>query len=546
MPPQPRGFYLPNIAKDGQPRRLVILRRQGYRKGFTDALIPAIVSGGWGVSEYWFEDIKGKPIYGLPAIIDAQDVKPDAVLRWEEHGCLFSTEPWRNAVNWLYDRDIAPLSVDLGYFDHYNSLMFDRYERDGLSCIRNRWPALSGDPIDWSGVHVQIRDYCERMGREWEACDQRDPVADPGYVAVFPQFSHHLSRLKVKHVNEWLQRVHDVIGATGRRVLFKTSPVMKKDIKFPDGAFVIRHDKLRQEPWLNTLIIYHAAWCVTICSSVTNEWVVLQKPGTCTGRSWFTGLGVFHEPDTWEELAQEPTVDVEARNRWCRWWIERQFHVSETVKHLHFMLDEFRNREEEPLDAGDPEKIDYARIYSHVYEHNPAYHAGSQQVKLAEQILDPLIRHKKVATLLDVGCGPGTLVCRMRKRRLFAHGVDVAAIAGREGEPRWFHVGDARSLAWPDDKFDVVCCLDALEHLHEPHVHAAIEEMKRVSKQWLLIGVGATPGRKDWDLPAGVDRLHLTVKDWPAWLELLRGHGLVLCQGDYQGALENVTLWRLR
>ncbi len=543
--PLPRGFYVPNIAKEGPPRRLIIIRRQGYRKSFTDALIPALVSGGWAVEEYWLNEIGKRKLYGLPEIVASKEQKPDAVLRWEEHGCLFATRPWQAAVNWLYDRDIAPLSVDLGYFDHYNALMFDRYERDGTSCIRNRWEGLSPNSIDWTGVHVQIRDYWHRKQVEWEECKLRDPVAEPGYVAVWPQFSHSLCRFKPAHVNEWLQRVNDALMLAGKRVLFKGSPVQKTDIKFPRDATVVGHKDLKDKPWLNTLIQLHAAWHVTICSSVTNEMVVHGLPVTCTGRSWFQGLRVFYEPDDWEALAVKPELDPGARNRWIRWWIERQFHVSEAVKHLHFMLKEYWQSAEAPVDTEAAAGLDYGRIYDHVYDRNPVYHRGSMQLELAHAMLEEIMRHEKVHTLLDVGCGEGQLVEWAREKKAFADGLDAAAIERSHGQPKWYHVADCRKIPWPDDKFDVVTSLDMLEHLHPDHVAAAVAEMKRVSRKWVLIGVGCGPSRTDWDMPKDVDKLHLTVKDWRAWLTMLRQQGLKLRRAKYESHLKNAALFRV-
>jgi SAM-dependent methyltransferase len=93
-------------------------------------------------------------------------------------------------------------------------------------------------------------------------------------------------------------------------------------------------------------------------------------------------------------------------------------------------------------------------------------------------------------SLLDVGCGPGTITIDLARRvqpgRVVGldadHGVIAAAreAAGEAGVPVEFAVADAYSLPAGDGEFDVVHAHQVLQHLGDPV--AALSEMRRVCR----------------------------------------------------------------
>jgi hypothetical protein len=50
-------------------------------------------------------------------------------------------------------------------------------------------------------------------------------------------------------------------------------------------------------------------------------------------------------------------------------------------------------------------------------------------------------------------------------------------------------VGDLRYLAFPEQCFDFVLCAEVLEHIPASFLQKACQELMRVAKEWLLIGV---------------------------------------------------------
>ncbi len=108
-------------------------------------------------------------------------------------------------------------------------------------------------------------------------------------------------------------------------------------------------------------------------------------------------------------------------------------------------------------------------------------------------------------SLLDIGCGPGTITVDLAGRVAPGEvvGVDTSAEvvaeatahAGEQGVTGvTFEVGDAYSLRFDDDTFDVVHAHQVLQHLGDPV--AALAEMRRVCRP------GGVVAARDADYPA--------------------------------------------
>jgi SAM-dependent methyltransferase len=94
---------------------------------------------------------------------------------------------------------------------------------------------------------------------------------------------------------------------------------------------------------------------------------------------------------------------------------------------------------------------------------------------------------KDTKSLLDVGCGRGYLLDRVRKERpdIELTGFDVVNKLAYEGLRAV--TGNAEALPFEDKSFDVVTCSHTLEHLLEPT--RAVAELKRVAKRVLYVAV---------------------------------------------------------
>jgi 2-polyprenyl-3-methyl-5-hydroxy-6-metoxy-1,4-benzoquinol methylase len=98
--------------------------------------------------------------------------------------------------------------------------------------------------------------------------------------------------------------------------------------------------------------------------------------------------------------------------------------------------------------------------------------------------------------LLDAGCGEG-----ISMRALL--GGASSGVVGLDGSVGALHVarqiaparpltaGDLLALPFPDRRFDVVICMEVLEHLPDPE--RGLAELCRVSSRWLLLSVPNEP-----------------------------------------------------
>lgn len=84
--------------------------------------------------------------------------------------------------------------------------------------------------------------------------------------------------------------------------------------------------------------------------------------------------------------------------------------------------------------------------------------------------------------LLDVGCGDGALGLLVREKVREVHGIEWAEYALEEAEARGVHIRrcdlNRDSFPYPDESFDVVTCLDVIEHVLDPR--RLLQEIRRV------------------------------------------------------------------
>jgi SAM-dependent methyltransferase len=96
----------------------------------------------------------------------------------------------------------------------------------------------------------------------------------------------------------------------------------------------------------------------------------------------------------------------------------------------------------------------------------------------------------EVTRTLDVGCATGFVVEALREVGIDASGVDVSQYAverAAEGARGHIAYGDlTRRLHVPDRSYDLVTVLETLEHLPPSAVHHAVEELRRVTRGYVV------------------------------------------------------------
>lgn len=114
--------------------------------------------------------------------------------------------------------------------------------------------------------------------------------------------------------------------------------------------------------------------------------------------------------------------------------------------------------------------------------------------EVAASLLDLVVPAPR--RILDAGCGEGFAM-----RAVLA--ATPAEVVGLDGSPgalrmaaalnpgRAFAAGDLYALPFSDRSFDLVVCMEVLEHLEEPA--RGLRELCRVSARWLLLSVPDEP-----------------------------------------------------
>ncbi len=114
-----------------------------------------------------------------------------------------------------------------------------------------------------------------------------------------------------------------------------------------------------------------------------------------------------------------------------------------------------------------------------------SYQDDDSFVRLCDVFMDNLQPRR----VLDVGCAKGFLMGRFIERGVDTCGIDLSEYAVSEASEivrPHIQLASILEIPFPDNSFDLVVCMETLEHI-EPHlVPQAISELARVSSQYVL------------------------------------------------------------
>jgi ubiquinone/menaquinone biosynthesis C-methylase UbiE len=108
-----------------------------------------------------------------------------------------------------------------------------------------------------------------------------------------------------------------------------------------------------------------------------------------------------------------------------------------------------------------------------------------------------LTKAKTVDSILDVGCGEGFTLNRLKEAGISKklEGIEYLQAAIDLGKKTYPDIkiikGTIYELPYEDNAFDLVLCTEVLEHLDKPQ--DALKELVRVSKKYLVISVPNEP-----------------------------------------------------
>jgi hypothetical protein len=161
---------------------------------------------------------------------------------------------------------------------------------------------------------------------------------------------------------------------------------------------------------------------------------------------------------------------------------------------------------------------DYGSWYYENYL-GPTYDPGEEHwLQFFGSIATQVVRLLGPRTACDAGCAMGILVGALREQGVDAEGIDVSEYAIEHADPRaagHVRVGD---LAAPlGRRFDVVTCIEVLEHIEAGQVEAVVANLCAATDAILL---SSTPDEFN-------EGTHINVRPPSHWLSLFADHGFV-------------------
>lgn len=120
--------------------------------------------------------------------------------------------------------------------------------------------------------------------------------------------------------------------------------------------------------------------------------------------------------------------------------------------------------------------------------------------------LAALVASLQPASVLEAGCGEGEVLVRLREvLPPRVAGIDVSdgalSLARRRLPGAALSLGSVKALDFPSSDFDLVICVEVLEHLDDPGT--ALDELGRVARNDLVVSVPWEPWFRGGNLMRG-------------------------------------------
>lgn len=148
----------------------------------------------------------------------------------------------------------------------------------------------------------------------------------------------------------------------------------------------------------------------------------------------------------------------------------------------------------------------------------PPYERSKHWLEFFGGIADQIIRSLRPQNVFDAGCGWGFLVESFWDRGVESSGVDISEYGISHVRPDMIPYCRVASLVEPFDRhYDLITCIEVLEHMLPEEVDQAIANLCRASDRILF---SSTP--RDFDEPT-----HRSVRPVMAWLRAFQKHGFV-------------------
>src|SRR5258708_5633565 len=171
----------------------------------------------------------------------------------------------------------------------------------------------------------------------------------------------------------------------------------------------------------------------------------------------------------------------------------------------------------ENITDADPQLLDtgLGSIYDAAYYQSSCgpipYARSDVWLRFFSTIAEEIVRSLHPSRVFDAGCAMGMLVEAFRDRGVEAWGVDISAFALAKVRPDIRPYCQVKSITEPfGGRFDLVTCIEVLEHIPEQEARAAVKQITTASDVVLF---SSTPDDH-------AEPTHINVHPIPYWLKL--------------------------
>lgn len=157
--------------------------------------------------------------------------------------------------------------------------------------------------------------------------------------------------------------------------------------------------------------------------------------------------------------------------------------------------------------------------YDFLFKNNEEYNSNPNHMRF--EVALRFLKMVNVYKILDVGVGRGHLFYKI-KDDFDVYGLEPSDYMRMELNEPNIVKGYTHKIPFENEFFDLVFCLDVLEHVEENFIAVSIVELNRVTKRYLIISVA------DHEDNVGDLILHITLKRFPDWEKLFALYFLII------------------
>lgn len=163
---------------------------------------------------------------------------------------------------------------------------------------------------------------------------------------------------------------------------------------------------------------------------------------------------------------------------------------------------------------------DEVKKYDFLFSKNQKYNSNPhhKRFEVAKKYLSS-INAKKV---LDLGVGRGHFFKFMDKNNYSVKGIEPSIEARKILNDSRIKDSYSHSLPFKDKEFDVVVCLDVLEHIPKDLIKDSLKEIKRTTKRYAIISAAHHSDKKD-DM-----ELHISSMPFYKWRQMIKEYFHIL------------------